>query len=59
MDDEIPEFLKAAITDYYYGWQLVELLDIGIEDIVEAFEERILDNLPMIEEDIGYDDGEE
>ena len=44
------EDFKNRIIDRFEGFELVELLDISIEDIVEAFEETIRKNEEYLEE---------
>jgi hypothetical protein len=57
MDEErLSKVMRAALVDHFYGWELVELLDIDIEDVVDAFEEEILENLPFIIEEMDYED---
>lgn len=43
------EFLFKLI-DRFHGWELVELLDIPVEDIIEYFYNRIEDNREELEE---------
>lgn len=45
MDDE----MKKRLYDYFEGYELVEVLNISIERVVEAFEEDILKQLNEIE----------
>ena len=51
---ELNRDLKTALCDRVFGWELVEFLQVPIEDIVELFEEDILDNLKDIKEFINY-----
>ena len=44
------EFLLKAVTDKMEGWELVEFLNISIEDVVEAFRDRIIDNIDDVED---------
>lgn len=53
-EDSLDPSFKSAISDRLNGWELVEFLDIPIEDIVELFEEEILDNIEEIKELIGF-----
>ncbi len=46
MDD----LLKARIADFFEGYELAEFLQLKSEDIVERFEEEILEALDDIEE---------
>lgn len=51
MDEvELDSDLKSAICDRLEGWELVEFLNIPIEDIVELFEEDILDNIVEVKD---------
>lgn len=43
------EFIKRLI-DYFYGWELADLLDIDSDQIVEAFRETVEENKDMLEE---------
>lgn len=45
---------RKRIEDYFEGFELVELLDIPVEDILEAFEDLIEENIDEINETIGY-----
>jgi hypothetical protein len=55
MDEEVLDnILKSAICDRLEGWELVEFLNIPIEDIVELFEEEILDNVTEVKDFITY-----
>lgn len=57
MNEEIlPEVVKEAIADRYEGWELVELLDLSVRDIIYYFEEDILDKLDDIKEDLRIED---
>ncbi len=44
---------KQQIVDTLEAVELVDFLDISIEDIVEYFEDTILDNLEEVEELLG------
>lgn len=44
---------KKALIDRFEGWELVEFLGIETEDIIEAFEERILEDLNEVLEFAG------
>lgn len=41
MDDE----LKKAICDRLEGWELVDFLQVSIEEILDAFEDKVEDSL--------------
>lgn len=44
---------RKRIEDYFMGFELVEFLQISVEEVIEAFEEDILENLDEIEDLIG------
>lgn len=49
MDEErLPDDLKKAIIDRVEAWDLVDFLGLTVEDVVEAFEERIVENLSAV-----------
>lgn len=56
--EELDKNFKQAIIDRYNGWELVELLDIRIEDIVEEFEDVILDYEEELREEMNYKDND-
>jgi hypothetical protein len=59
LDEEtLDKNVKEAICDRLFGWELIEFLNIPIEDIVELFEEDILDNINDIKEFIVYETDE-
>jgi hypothetical protein len=51
--------MKARIADYFEAADLVDFLQIKVEDIIEAFEEDIEENLDDIEDMIGIRHGNE
>jgi hypothetical protein len=55
-EEQLPETIKQAIADRYEGWELVELLDLSVRDIIYYFEEDILDKLDDIKEDLRIED---
>jgi hypothetical protein len=55
-EETLPEVVKEAIADRYEGWELVELLDLSVRDIIYYFEEDILDKLDDIKEDLRIED---
>lgn len=59
MMDELDDELKNHICDALEGFELVEYLDISIEDIVELFEDEILENLEDVLEFIGLKNDED
>lgn len=46
MDEEF----KKRLIDRFYGWELVDLLDIDVDQIVELFPDLIEENIDMLEE---------
>lgn len=44
------EDLKQRLIDRFEGFELVELLNISVEDVVEMFEETIAENIEFLEE---------
>lgn len=50
---------KARIADYFEAADLVDFLQIKVEDIIEAFEEDLEENLDDIEDMIGIRRGNE
>lgn len=46
--------LKDIIADNFTSWELVELLEISIWDIIEAHQEVLEDNIEEIKDTIGY-----
>lgn len=52
MDEE----LKKRIADYFDSWELVELLKLETEDIVNLFEDEVLEKIDDIKELMGIDD---
>lgn len=45
---------KEAIVDWFTPEELVEFLNIRIEDIIEVFEDEILDNFDELAEEIRW-----
>lgn len=50
---------KARIADYFEAADLVDFLQIKVEDIIEAFEEDLEENLDDIVDMIGIRRGNE
>lgn len=48
------EDLKKRLIDRFEGFELIDLLNISIEDVVEAFEETITDNTDFLEEYLAH-----
>ncbi len=47
---------KQALADYFEAWDLVDLLELKTDDIIEAFEDVILERVEEMKEHIGYKD---
>lgn len=43
-DRELEQEAKARVADHYTAAELADILDIPVEDIVEEYWERILEN---------------
>lgn len=54
-EETLPESIKQALVDRYEGWELVELLDLSVRDIIYYFEEDILEKLDDIKEELRID----
>lgn len=51
MDDE----LKKQIADYFTGPELIDLLEVGVEELVDLLEEDyLLDKITEIKEHMNY-----
>jgi predicted house-cleaning noncanonical NTP pyrophosphatase (MazG superfamily) len=37
--------IKDALADRLEGWEIVDFLQISAEDVIEAFEDKIIENL--------------
>lgn len=56
----VTEELKKLLIDRFESWELVEFLQLPIEDIVEYFEDEIIENEEDILELLGViSDGED
>jgi hypothetical protein len=44
---------KKRIADFFDGWELVEFLQLKIDEVVDAFEDEIEENIDDIEEFMG------
>lgn len=51
-EETLPEVIKEAIADRYEGWELAELLDLSVRDIMYYFETEILEKLEDIKEEL-------
>lgn len=52
MRDTLPYETRLLIEDSFTAYELVDLLDIPIQDIVAVFEDEILRNLSLIKEEL-------
>lgn len=50
MDEEF----KRKLIDRFYGWELVELLDISVEDLIDALTDEIAEQRDFLEEMMTY-----
>ena len=50
MWDIVTDELKKAIADRLEGWELVDFLQISAEDVIEAFEDRVIENLEDVKD---------
>lgn len=48
------ETFKQAVVDFFDPYQLVELLEVPIEDIVELLEDVILENEDLVKDMMNY-----
>ena len=48
--------IRKALEDRYEGWELVEILDIPIEEVISSFEDILLDRLQEVLEIAGLED---
>lgn len=54
MDEiKLDEDIKKAIIDRLEGWELIDFLQISIDEVVDIFEEDIIDNIEDVLELIG------
>lgn len=52
--EELEPSLKSAIIDRFEAWELIDFLNITTEEIVELFEEEILENVEDIISILNY-----
>lgn len=58
-DDPVPANLRRALIDRFDPEEFIELLGITVEDLVDAFEDKIEENLADVKEALGMaDEGE-
>jgi inosine/xanthosine triphosphate pyrophosphatase family protein len=50
---------KKILEDRFEAWELVDLLQVSTEEVVEAFEEVILEKLDEVKDFIDYEDEED
>lgn len=50
IDLELQEEFKARLAERYTGYELVEILDISVEEIIETFLPRVLGSRLLLEE---------
>lgn len=43
IDEEVLDQYKLSLADKYTASELVELLDLSVWDVIEAFHEKIMD----------------
>ena len=55
-EDKLPENIKEAIADRYEGWELAELLDLPVRDIIYYFESEIIEHIEEIKEELRIED---
>jgi hypothetical protein len=58
-DDSLPGDLRQKLIDRFEGWEIVEFLRVDVEDVLDAFEEVVLDHLADLLEEGGISYGEE
>ena len=58
MRDTLPYDLRLLIEDTFTAYELVDLLDIPIQDIVAVFEDEILRNLPLVKNELRHYDND-
>lgn len=42
--------VREAIIDRLQGWELIDFLQISIEDVIEAFEDVIVENIEDVKD---------
>lgn len=47
------EELKKILMDRFEGWELVDFLQVTTEEVIEAFEDKIDDNLEDVLDWVG------
>lgn len=57
-DDPLSPGFKEALVDWFAGAELAEFLDIPIEEIIEAFPDRILAAEKELRAEMRMDDAE-
>ena len=46
--ERLEPFVKEALADRLDTWELIEYLEIPIEDLIEIFEDEIIEKLPGV-----------
>lgn len=49
----VTEELKQILMDRFCGWELVDFLQVTTEEVIDAFEDKIDDNLEDILDWVG------
>lgn len=49
--------LLTILKDRFEGWELVELLQVPIEEVVDAFEDLILEKIEDVYDILGLENG--
>lgn len=52
------EEYKEMLVDRFEAWELVDLFDLTVEDLLDAFEDRLWHKRAVINELLGIDDDE-
>ena len=58
-DQRVPPEIRTALIDRYEGYEIVELLQLSAEEVIDALEEIIVENLDRIREELGMEEEEE
>lgn len=53
-DEGLDEGFRKALEDYFQGWDLVDFLNIPPEDVIDAFEDLILEREEELKDYIDY-----
>jgi len=55
-DGELSRIIREAIESYFEGFELVELLDVSVEEVIDAYYDKVLTLLPEILEEMGINE---